>query len=98
MVFRNGLSQCVWVEVLVASGALGLVFFAMWLIKLCTQLLRGRKKSQLCNECTSVIWAFVFECIILGFNQNILRIYFWILVGMIGVMGRKCLIQQEELR
>jgi len=83
---ESGLAMCVWAEVLVASGVVGTLVFLWWFIKLFLSL-RGKIVSV---ETKSIIYAFLGECFILSFNQNILRIYFWVLLGMMNLFIYNC--------
>lgn len=82
--FATGLTMCVWLELLVASGIFGFSFFVIWLVGLLRKAFD--KKSKLNNEMFAFAYGLIFECIILAFNQNILRLYFWILISIINLM------------
>lgn len=86
--FYNGITSCVWVEVLVASGVIGIVFFIRWMWQLMVVSMRRAAKGFLEQEVKALFWAVVFECIILTFNQNVLRIYFWVLLAVVNTVYR----------
>lgn len=88
IVFENGMSQCVWVEVLVASGIIGMIFFVLWIFSIIKNIKKKYKENIYTTELLAVMWGLVFECIILSFNQNILRVYFWILIGIVSAMSK----------
>ena len=86
MAFENGMSACVWVEILVASGIFGTIIFGGWIVCFIKKVIVISKMGK--YEAKALIYAFLFECMILSFNQNILRIYFWILIGVISSLCR----------
>ena len=86
--FDSGASMCVWAELLAASGILGIIPFAIWFYRIIGNLNSKRiKKSGRSRECCALFYAILFECMILAMNQNILRIYFWILIGVAVVLA-----------
>ena len=80
----TGATMCVWMELLAASGIIGIVLFAFWFYEL---LFSGMSKNKLNkisaqNELRGLFYAVIFECLILAINQNILRVYFWTLLAV----------------
>lgn len=81
--FDSGASMCVWMEVLAASGIVGSCFLLISFIKLIKNGIKViRKHNLFCKEISGLIYATIFEIIILAMNQNILRIYFWTLIAV----------------
>lgn len=82
----TGATMCVWAELLAASGILGTAAFGSW-IAVVIRGLTGRRvvNTPRGNECRALAYGFLFECMILAMNQNILRIYVWTLIGMMTV-------------
>jgi O-antigen ligase len=79
-------------EVLAASGIVGFLFFAFWLLQIFYAGFRlsGRlraagfeRESVLLNGLCA---ALLTELLILSFSQNILRPYLWILIGMLNAV------------
>ncbi len=84
--FDSGASMCVWVELLAASGIIGIIPFIVWFCRIVSNLNhRQIKESDRGRECRALLYALIFECMILAMNQNILRIYFWTLLGVVVV-------------
>lgn len=80
----NGAAMSIVGELLVASGAVGLAplvaFFCVIVFS------RSRKKDYPNRSMQrALIWALVFELVILCMNQNILRVYVWIHIAMVCV-------------
>lgn len=97
LVFRNGLAQCVWVEILAASGIIGAVFFLTWIYKTVRCLFVHRNETIYSSEAMGLIWALFMECVILAFNQNILRIYFWVIIAIINVVSKSSTYGKEGI-
>lgn len=73
-------------EVLVASGIIGFVFFVLFLWTVFSACFPRGKNRTMAHECLASLGvglALLF--IILQFNQSIMRLYFWNNVFMIGV-------------
>lgn len=86
--FDSGASMCVWVELLAASGIVGIIPFTIWFHRIISRLNGKRiKESDRFKECRALLYAVLFECMILAMNQNILRVYFWTLLGVVIVAG-----------
>lgn len=81
-------SMNIFVETLTASGLIGFLFF-LWYI-FC--LLRKPKRIVLSNDLSNsmvilikaLVWSLLFEFVILCFNQNILRAYLWVHIGLLN--------------
>lgn len=86
--FGTGLGFCVWIELLVASGMIGFCILLFAIIYPLYKLIKNSRKTSLENEARAIAWAFLIEAGILSFNQNILRLYFWILFGMIFIFTK----------
>nr|WP_304578709.1 O-antigen ligase family protein [uncultured Acetatifactor sp.] len=85
--FDSGASMCVWVELLAASGIWGITPFIIWFYHILWSLNSQKiKKSDRFRECRALFYAVLFECMILAMNQNILRVYFWALLGVTVVV------------
>lgn len=82
--FDSGVATCVWAELLVASGLVGMIPFIVWFGNLLVMPLSKAITLDRQRECTALFYALVWECGILAMNQNILRIYFWVLLGVIN--------------
>jgi hypothetical protein len=85
----------IFVETLAASGVLGYIPFVLFLlslillpIKLSNQLvaLNSESSREYVVLIRSMVYAFVFECLILMMNQNILRAYFWLHICVINIV------------
>jgi hypothetical protein len=79
----------IFIEVLTASGIIGFFFFVIYIFKLVSKpwLLSQIVSRYSENDKTllrAFVWSFLFELIILCFNQNILRAYFWLHVTMLN--------------
>lgn len=89
---HNGGSMILPGELLVANGIIGMVPFLLYIGSL---LLESRwwrqdfEKYPLCDVYRAVEWAFIFELIILCLNQNILRMYVWIHIGILCALHKK---------
>ncbi len=87
--FDSGASMCVWIELLAGSGIIGIIPFAIWVSHILKHYRKEKVKySIFVRESKGLLYAFVFECMILAMNQNILRIYFWVLVAVLIIVGR----------
>lgn len=82
----------IYLEVLAASGVIGFLFFAWfmwrlleqprWLAKLLKRQMRNHESTLL----NSIFGAMVAELLILALNQNILRPYLWIAIGLTNAL------------
>ncbi len=87
--FDSGASMCVWVELLAGSGIVGIIPFGIWFYNLITDIRVRKKYIDRRNECNGLFYALLFESMILAMNQNILRIYFWTLIGIVVVVTKQ---------
>lgn len=79
----------IFAEVLAASGAVGFVFFAIYIVKLISspfQLLKKMKDKEMKKMLMGSVWALIGILVILQFNQNILRLYLWIHIGYVSAI------------
>jgi len=76
----------VFVEVLAASGAIGVIPFVLYLVALIRRpLVAARQTDAPTREVLSgLVWALCMELIILQFNQNVLRAYLWFHIGVLS--------------
>ncbi|MFU2074254.1 hypothetical protein, partial [Gallibacterium anatis] len=78
----------IFLEILAASGIFGFLFFILWLKRLFKV---SKKVSYICKEDTisfiilALRFSLIGELMLLMFNQNILRPYLWVLIGMLNV-------------
>lgn len=101
--YSNYTGFCVFAEVLAASGIFGFAFFAIYIVKLIINSLNVSKNydADYGVIVKSLGIAFIFELIILQFNQNILRPYLWIHIAILSCSliynkkNRKLIIQNE---
>ena len=77
----NGLGTSILGEALLANGVIGLIPFVGYFYKL---LFGGKRNRSSFRK--AILWALVFEMGILCFNQNILRIYVWCLIGVLSAV------------
>lgn len=72
-------------EVLAASGAIGFIFFGLFMALLIIKplLLSDRLSNENKGVLKGLVYSFVFLLIILQFNQNILRPYLWLHISLI---------------
>jgi glycosyltransferase involved in cell wall biosynthesis len=88
--------SCIFAEVLAASGIIGFIFFAVYIVNLIFKPLALSKKlnSKQRNIMVSLVLALAMELFILQFNQNILRAYLWIHIAVLSmyyfVMNKEC--------
>jgi O-antigen ligase len=88
----------VFLEVLVASGVVGFIFF---LILIFYPLIRIQNIRKRVGPHTSTIlksfqYAFIFTLLILQFNQNINRVYFWEIFGFILAFSSPKIVKNLE--
>lgn len=84
----------VFVEVLAASGIFGFVFFCIYMFNLIVKPLRLAKmmgNHEYSKLLKGMVLSLIFVCIILQFNQNILRGYFWLHVSILSSLYFACL-------
>jgi len=87
------------VEVLAASGIFGFFFFCLFFAilfwrahKIAIHLKKAEHKGYLIVS--SLSFALLIELAVLSMNQNILRPYLWVLIGMLSAsicIGKRCL-------
>ncbi|MFN3403254.1 MAG: O-antigen ligase family protein [Cytophagaceae bacterium] len=80
----------VFVETLVTSGIFGFLFFITFLIVLFYKTARLASQIKKYNRAYSgllyaLLLALFFELVLLNMNQNILRIYLWVHIGMVNL-------------
>ena len=81
--FDSGETMCTWIEVLAASGIIGIIPFILWGISVIKPFFKNNKYvNRNKYEIYGMFYALIFELIISTFNQNILRIYYWVLLGL----------------
>jgi O-antigen ligase len=85
---HNGMGICVFAEILAASGIIGFLIFIAFFIQLFKKnwqlsLMLQTKESYLLK---GMLWALLFEIMILQFNQNILRSYFWMHIAILTTL------------
>ncbi len=88
-------------EILAASGIIGFFPFFLYITSLFYQPIKRLKK--LTDETTkkiltALLLAFLFELLILQFNQNILRPYFWLHVAVLSGAYRVAKSDRQETR
>ena len=90
MPFDSGAPICIWIELLAASGLTGIIPFAVWFGSV-LNLAKFRRKRRYhgSREYKALLCGLIFECIMLAMNQNALRVYFWVLLGVIIVAARQ---------
>lgn len=93
-------SMCVSLEALCAYGVVGALFFFKYIYDLsfgsylkCKKHKGDKKELEMVN---AMILSFVFEFIILQFNQNILRPTFWVHVALLTTVIQMYLRDKEE--
>lgn len=102
MVYNNSLNGCAMSiigELLVSSGIIGLIPFMLYIGKLIKGTKWWRKDFDLCrlaNVYRAVEWALIFELLILCFNQNILRVYVWIHIGILCALYKRTDIENYD--
>lgn len=76
----------VFAQVLAASGIIGFIPFAWFVISIIVKPynLAGKiQDSQSASILRAMVWSLVFELMILQFNQNILRLYLWLHIALL---------------
>lgn len=94
-----GLTFCVFAEALAASGIIGFIFLLIYFWNLFYKPIKERlklrnNKYKICLIALAI--ALVFELIILQFNQNILRQYLWIHIGIIVLFYDKLIKEKSN--
>jgi hypothetical protein len=73
-------------EVLASVGIVGFVLFSWFIINILKRLWNLYKKGSLIKKyrtiCLALFWGLIIELIILQFNQNYLRPYMWLHIGI----------------
>ena len=77
-------------EVLAASGVIGFIFFIMYIYKIIYLGIRCSSMIKTLSPVDSIrgkglTFGFIFLILLLMMNQNILRPYFWIHIGMVSL-------------
>lgn len=81
----------VFLEVLAASGIIAFIFFILYMLNLIVKPLKLNKRNieqEHKDIMNALVLSFIMEIIILQFNQNILRIYFWIHIAVLCMYFR----------
>jgi hypothetical protein len=81
--------MAIFAEALAASGIIGVIPFAIYILKIIRDPLRLAGKSSDPNLraiLAGVTYALVIELIILQFNQNILRLYLWMHIAILSAV------------
>jgi len=94
---KNFEGMNIFLEVLAASGLVGFIFFMLFFIVLYYKAFKTMKQlrniaSMQYTMIGSLSFALFIELFILSMNQNILRPYLWVLIGMFGtsiLIGKK---------
>ena len=76
---------CTTAEVLAASGTFGFIFYVLYMFTLCRGMLRLRTDSPIS---AALGWSLIFILIILQLDQNILRGYLWLHIGILSAAHR----------
>lgn len=79
----NGMAMSIVGELLIANGILGLIPFCVFIML----IIKDYKKSNNCYK--ALFYAFIFEIMILCFNQNILRPYVWMHIALLFVSQKE---------
>lgn len=84
----NGMTMCITVEALAAFGIIGFAFFARYFYTIFKKSIKLARKlpKEYGYIIKAVLWALVMELGILQMNQNILRVYLWIHIGIVSVV------------
>lgn len=87
----NGRAMSVIGEVAAASGIVGLIPLVFYLKELFfgTRKSVSRTERKKSSAHMALIWAFCFELVILCFNQNLLRLYVWCLIGVLSASWKE---------
>lgn len=82
---KNYEGMCVFLEVLAASGLVGIVPFLMFILSLIKNPIYLSKflTREQSNVLIALVQALIFELITLQFNQNILRPYLWMHIAIL---------------
>ena len=85
--------MCVFAEVLAASGIIGFIPFMAYFYFIVRDAfkLSSIKKDKLL---LALVLSLLSELVILQFNQNILRPYFWLHIGILSAYYRYCLLMK----
>ncbi|WP_211220205.1 O-antigen ligase family protein [Rudanella lutea] len=82
------ISMNIFLEVLTASGAIGFLFFVYYIYSTTVKVKRRiNVRNTNTNDCTlinALVWSLLFEFLILCFNQNVLRAYLWVHIGLLN--------------
>lgn len=73
-------------EILASVGIIGFIFFLWFIINIFRRLWNLYKNNHLIKKyrtiCLALFWGLIIELIILQFNQNYLRPYMWLHIGI----------------
>jgi hypothetical protein len=76
----------VFIEILASVGIVGFIFFSWFVINIFKRLWNLYKNNKLIEKyrtiCLALFWGLVIELLILQFNQNYLRPYLWLHIGI----------------
>lgn len=85
-------------EVFAASGLFGFVFFVLFIATIVWSCFRFlNKRDVLANHLAAAGVGFILLYLILQFNQNIMRVYFWNHVAVISVLYCQVNLQRMKL-
>lgn len=80
--------NAVFPQVLAASGIVGFIPFMLYVILLIQKPYRLARKAFLEQSklLRAMVWALIFEFLILQLNQNILRVYLWMHIAILSAL------------
>lgn len=88
----NGKASSIIGELLVANGIVGMIPFLLYMKTLLCKAQwweKNFKRYSLAYVYKAMEWSLIFELAILCFNQNILRIYLWVHIGVICALYKE---------
>lgn len=85
-VAKNNEGMAIFAEALAASGLIGFIPFALYMLSLLFEPLKRAHQVEppLAELLRGLVLALVFELAILQFNQNILRLYLWLHIAILS--------------
>lgn len=86
---KNNEGMSVFTEVLAASGIIGFIPFALYIVKIVIKPIKISKKilnMDMRNLLKAMAFALIVELIILQFNQTILRLYLWLHIAILSAI------------
>jgi len=100
---KNFEGMNIFLEVLAASGIIGFLFFVSYFVALYYKAIKIMKLLKTIGSVHSVFigslsFALFIELLILSMNQNILRPYLWVLLGMFSnsiLIGKRILYEKK---